>query len=109
MRRDDQRATAAHLHALHTGVPSFDHLAGAEAEVQGCAAIPRGVELLAGRPGDADVMHRHARPGGGLGAVAHLVVEDLQFGGFVASGYGYNGFIHPATVAGWTISALSEL
>ena len=44
-------------------VPARDHLAGAEREgVNGCAAVPGGVELLAGGERHADVLDRHLSP-----------------------------------------------
>src|SRR4051794_22653307 len=54
--RDDQLAAAAHAHAGDALVPALDHLAGAELERERLAAVPRGVELLAGRPRGADVL-----------------------------------------------------
>ena len=54
--RDGQLATAADLHALHALVPAGDDLAGTELELQRLAAVPAGVELLAGGEGDADVV-----------------------------------------------------
>ena len=44
----------------------------------GAAAVPGGVELLAGAEGDADVMHGDVRPGRRLGAVADGDVLDPE-------------------------------
>jgi hypothetical protein len=46
-----------HLHALHPGVTAWDDLAFAERELKRLASVPGGVELLAGREGDPDVVH----------------------------------------------------
>ena len=64
VRRDGEPAAAADLHALDALVPAGDDHADAEAEVQRRAAVPRGVELLAGRVRDADVVRarRCCRP-----------------------------------------------
>ena len=68
VRRDDQAAAAADPHAGDARVPAGDHLAGAQAEAELLAAVPRGVELLAAGVGHADVVHRdrlaRARPRG---------------------------------------------
>src|SRR3954451_8846985 len=61
--RDDQLAPAADLHALDALVPALDDLTLAERERERLAAVPRGVELLAGRPRVADVLHRRHLPG----------------------------------------------
>ena len=47
-RRDRDPPPAADLHAGHALVPARDHLALAEPELERVAAVPRGVELLAG-------------------------------------------------------------
>ena len=70
VRRDDEPAAAADLHARHALVPAGDDLAGAERERERLAAVPGGVELLAGGVGDADVVHDDGVAGRGLGAVA---------------------------------------
>ena len=57
-----------------------DDLADAEAEVQRCAAVPRGVELLAGGVGHADVVRRDRVTGAGLLAVALGDVLDDELG-----------------------------
>src|SRR3954471_3116370 len=56
-RWDHEGAAAALAHAGDAEVPALDDAAGAEREVEGVAAIPRGVELLAVGEGDADVVH----------------------------------------------------
>ena len=56
VRRDGEPAAAADLHALDALVPAGDDLADAEAELQRLAAVPGGVELLAGGVRDADVV-----------------------------------------------------
>src|SRR5690606_41712258 len=78
VRRDDELAAAADLHAGDAHVPALDDAAAAELEVEGGAAVPGRVELLAGRPRHADVVHRHVRALGGLGAVALLDVGDVR-------------------------------
>ena len=57
MRRDDQLAPAADLHAGHALVPALDDATGPQREVQRRAAVVGGVELLAGAVGDPDVVH----------------------------------------------------
>ena len=59
-----------------------------ELEGERVAAVPGGVELLPGGVADADVVDVDGVPGGGLGAVAHDEVVDLQVGGGVALGDG---------------------
>src|SRR5690606_14523672 len=85
VRRDDELAAAADLHAGHALVPARDDAAGAERELEGGAAVPRGVELLAGGEGDADVVDADLVARLGLGAVAEHEVLDLQVGGRVAA------------------------
>ena len=80
VRRDDQPAAAADLHALHALVPAGDDLADTEAEVQRCAAVVRRVELLTRGVGHAHVVHRHGAAGGGLGALALGELGDLEVG-----------------------------
>src|SRR6478609_4859438 len=80
VRGDGQLATAADLHALDALVPAGDDLAGTELELQRGAAVPGGVELLAGGEGDTDVVH-----GDGLSRLGHRSVAlpdflDLQVG-----------------------------
>src|SRR6476661_6816162 len=53
---DRQLAATTDLHALDALVPAGDDHADAEAEVERVAPVPRGVELLARRVGDADVV-----------------------------------------------------
>ena len=86
VRRDDQPAAAADLHALHALVPAGDDLADAEAEVEGRAAVVRGVELLARGVGHADVVHRDGAAGGGLLAVTLGELGDLEVTGRRAVG-----------------------
>src|SRR6266508_2528835 len=56
VRRDRDAPAPADLHAGHALVPARDHLSLAELELERVAAIPRRVELVAGRPRDADVV-----------------------------------------------------
>src|SRR5688500_853975 len=65
-RRDDDATPATDSHAGHALVPALDHLAGAQAEAEGVATVPAGVELLAGAPRDPHVVHLHLRAGGGF-------------------------------------------
>ena len=80
-RRDHDAAPAADLHAGHALVPALDDLAAAEPEAERVAAVPAGVELLAGAPRHADVVDLDLRAGGGLVAVADLDVLDLELRG----------------------------
>jgi acyl dehydratase len=50
------------------------------------AAVPAGVELLAGLVVDPDVVHVDGRAGRGLGTVTDDQVGDDQFGGRIAQG-----------------------
>src|SRR5690348_1192703 len=63
VRRDDQLAPPADLHALHALVPAGDDLAGAEREAERLPAIPRRVELLAALVEHADVLDGHGLAG----------------------------------------------
>src|SRR4051812_1280982 len=63
VRRDDQLAPAADLHALDALVPALDDLTLAERERERLAVVPRGVELLARRPRVAHVLHRRELAG----------------------------------------------
>src|SRR5690606_22650629 len=45
LRRDDQGAGAAHLHALNAFVPAADHMASAEGKLERIVAVLAGVEL----------------------------------------------------------------
>src|ERR1700728_17747 len=47
VRRDDESALPAYLHAGHALIPSLDHLAGAHLEAERRAALQRAVELFA--------------------------------------------------------------
>ena len=79
-RGDREPAPAPDSHALHALVPARDHLSLAELELERLAAVPRGVELLAGREGGADVVHRHLRARHGRLAVADddVVNDELE-------------------------------
>src|SRR4051794_18055470 len=59
VRRDGQPTAAADLHAGDALVPALDDHADAEPELQRVAAVPGGVELLAGLVGDAHVVRAH--------------------------------------------------
>jgi MFS family permease len=81
--RDRQLAPAADLHALHARVPAGDDLALPELELEGLSAVPGRVELLAGREGNSNVVHRDLRAAGGLVAIADGEVLDAQLEGDV--------------------------
>ena len=66
-------------------VPALDDLADAEPEVQRRAAVPGGVELLAGGVGHADVVGRDGVAGHGLGAVTDDMVLDDEVAAAAAS------------------------
>src|SRR5690606_25289531 len=83
---DLEAATAADLHALHALVPAGDDLADAELEAQRLAAVPGGVELLAGGVGDADVVDVHDVAAAGLLALAEDLVGADELGGCGALG-----------------------
>src|SRR5690606_13121960 len=85
VRRDDELAAAAHLHARDALVPAGDDAPAAQRELERLVAVPRGVELLAGGEGDADVVDADLVAGLGLGAVPDDDVLDLQLGGRVAA------------------------
>src|SRR5688572_30185050 len=82
--REDSRA--ADLHAGHTFIPSGNHLAGAEREVERLIAVFRAVELLPALVGPggvvepAGVMHAHDLAAAGLGAATDFHVLFLQLG-----------------------------
>ena len=80
VRRDDELAAAADLHAGDTLVPAGDDLADAETERQRLAAVVGGVELLTGRVGDPDVVHDDSAAGRGLHPRPRAEVGDLQVG-----------------------------
>src|SRR5688572_11925558 len=69
LRRDQQHARAADLHALHAFVPAGDHHAAAKIEAERIVAILAGVELAAARVGrlgvvqPAGVVHGHLAAG----------------------------------------------
>src|SRR4051794_14077528 len=81
VRRDGEAAATAHLHAGHALVPAADDLAATEAELERVAPVPRGVELLAVRPGHAHVVHLDPLAGRRFGARAHLQVLLDQIAG----------------------------
>ena len=65
---------------------AMDDLADAQLELQRGAAVPRGVELLAGGEGHAHVVRGDDVAGAGLRAVALPEVLDHQLGGGLALG-----------------------
>ncbi len=77
--RDRQLTPTADLHPGHALVPAGDHLAGAEREAEGLAAVPGGVELLAVGEVDADVLDadRVARLGGPALALDDVLLDQL--------------------------------
>src|SRR5581483_7431614 len=81
VRRDGQLTAAADLHPGHAAVPARDDPALAERELERGVAVPGGVELLAGRVRDTDVVHGDVVARGRLWAVALPQVLDLQIGG----------------------------
>src|SRR5690242_1055315 len=68
--RDREPAAAADLHARDALIPALDDVAAAEAERERAAPVPGGVELLAVRPRDADVVNLDLPAGRGLLAIA---------------------------------------
>src|SRR5512133_478644 len=81
VRRDRDAPPAADLHAGHALVPSGDDLALAELELEGVAAVPRGVELVARRPRDTHVVDLDDPAVDRLVAVADLDVLELELVG----------------------------
>ena len=81
-----QATTAADLHAEQTLIPAADNLANAHLEGQRLAAVPRSVELFAGRECNTNVVGEHAGAGNNLSACALDQVGDDQLGGGVALG-----------------------
>src|SRR5690606_36445137 len=79
VRRDGQLAASADLHARDALLPALDE--AAQRELDGLAASPGRVELLAGVVLDAGVVHRDGVAGLRLVAVSHDEVADDQFGG----------------------------
>src|SRR4029079_8217048 len=72
---DDESAPTARPHARDTVLPSLDQ--SAQWELDGLAAIPRAVELLAAVVLDADIVHSHRSARHCLNTVAdHHVVDD---------------------------------
>ena len=83
--RDDQQPAAALLEADEPLVPAGDDHAGAELEGERLrAAVPRGVELLAGRPRVAGVLHAQLVARLAPSALAGDDVADHQLGRRVA-------------------------
>src|SRR5688572_29075453 len=77
VRRDDELALAAHLHAEHALLPALDHSALTERELERPSAIERAVELRTVRQG-ARVVHRYRLPGLSGWPVADELIFDLQ-------------------------------
>ena len=69
---------AADPHALNAHVPTGDHLAFAELELERAAAIPGRVEFVTGRERDADVVDADLRAARRLGPVADDEVLDHE-------------------------------
>src|SRR3954454_14006271 len=72
--RDHEQAASAYLHPLKTLLPALDDLALAERDRERLAAVPAGVEFLAGRPRVAGVVDggRVAIGGARAGALHHV-------------------------------------
>src|SRR3954451_13986938 len=81
LRRDRDPPPAADAHPGDAVVPALDDLALAEAELEGVAAVPRRVELLAVLPRHADVVHLDRPAGDRLVAVTDLDVLELELVG----------------------------
>src|ERR1022692_451246 len=86
IRRNDQLAAAADLHALHALVPAGDDLPDAELELQRIAPVPACIEFLAGGVRDPDVVHPDHVARARHGAVALPDIRDLQPGRRLAAG-----------------------
>src|SRR6516165_12447868 len=78
--RNAQLAFASDLHARHTLVPSFDHIAMTENELKGVPGSDRAVELLAARQ-PAGVVDHHLLSGDSFFASSNLDVPIFQAGG----------------------------
>lgn len=78
---DDESASSAHLHALHTVIPPGNHLTGSQLEGQRLSAVPRRIEFATGTQGHSDVVHLDEVAGTGLGAVTDSDVVDDEFVG----------------------------
>ncbi len=76
--RDRDAAAPTDFHAGHSLVPARDDLPLAEAELEGVAAIPRGVELVARGPRHADVVDLDDAAGDRLVAVTDGDVLDFE-------------------------------
>src|SRR5699024_3037506 len=100
---DLEPAATADLHTLHTVIPAGDDLAHAELEAQRLAAVPGGVELLAGGVGDAHVVHVDDVAAAGLLSVADDLVGADQLGGRGALGVldlGLAAIVHAGSSSG---------
>ena len=75
---DRQLAATPNLHPLDAGVPARDDLTRTELELERLAPVPRRVELLAGREGDADVVDRDLAALRGLVSFADDDVVDAE-------------------------------
>ncbi|OEI69059.1 hypothetical protein Cus16_0888 [Curtobacterium sp. ER1/6] len=84
LRRDDELAAAADLHAGDALLPAAHERR--EREVDRLAAVPGAVELVAGLVLDAGVVHLDRRAGGGFVAGPLHDVGDLELGGGRALG-----------------------
>src|SRR5699024_6806429 len=86
VRRNLEAATAALFHADQALVPALDDLSDAGGEVQRLAAVPGGVELLAGGPGDAHIVTGdlvagdHFGPGAGDNVLDDQILWKRAFG-----------------------------
>jgi hypothetical protein len=83
VRRADELAPAADLHPGDAVLPALDETA--QRERDRFPAVPGRVELVAGGEVDAHVVHQDLGAGGGLDAVPHGDVRDLQVGGWLAA------------------------
>ncbi len=96
---DRQAPAPPDLHAGDTLVPSLYDLAAPQAELERLIAVPRGVELLAVRPGDPDIMNRHVLAGAGFLAAANREVLDHQVSRRVPAGNSHFGLVHDRSLA----------
>src|SRR5258706_14220790 len=86
VRRNRQPSATTDAHAGDTLVPTLDHLAGTETEVERVAPVPAGVELLAVAPGATRVVDEDSLADNGLLAVADHLVFDDQVAGWIVVG-----------------------
>jgi protein-disulfide isomerase len=77
-RWDRDAPTTADLHARHALIPAGDHVALTQTELERVTAVPRGIELLATGPGDADIVDLDHAADDRLLAVSHDEVLQLQ-------------------------------